>query len=233
MGVHAGEDVGRGEEKVVGLPAGGHLVPRDRGRHGGAAPGAQRVGGDGGLGAVVLAPVDEHLARRAATWSSGTPPGRGARSSIRSASAFARALACSAVRPLIAAYSCRPLPPEVFGSGRRPSSSSSGRSASATRQQSTTVAGSPGSRSKTSRSGSAGRRPCSGKPPHRDVQLEGGQVGRPDQRRQVIDDQVADRRRPAPATANCATPRPRCGSSPAGGAGACLAKNDSASTPSG
>jgi hypothetical protein len=75
-------------------------------------------------------------------------------SSIRSASAFARALACSAVRPLIAAYSCRPLPPEVLGSGRRPSSSSSGRSASATRQQSTTVAGSPGSRSKTSKSGS-------------------------------------------------------------------------------
>ena len=41
----------------------------------GLRPGAQRVGGDGGLGAVVLAPVDEDLAGAQRPWSSGTPPG--------------------------------------------------------------------------------------------------------------------------------------------------------------
>ena len=40
----------------------GHLLPGDRGRHRGLGPGPQRVGGHGGLGRVVLAPVDQHLA---------------------------------------------------------------------------------------------------------------------------------------------------------------------------
>jgi hypothetical protein len=92
-------------------------------------------------------PLRSDFVIRDTTW-------RGWSFSIRSANSFARALACSAVRPLIGAYSWRPLPPDVLGSGRRPSLSSSGRSSSATRQQSTTVAGSPGSRSNTSRSGS-------------------------------------------------------------------------------
>ena len=40
-----------------------HLVPADRRRHGRAGAGAQRVGRDRRLRRVVLAPVDEHLAR--------------------------------------------------------------------------------------------------------------------------------------------------------------------------
>ena len=76
--------------------------------------------------------------------------------------------------------------------------------------------GAPGSRSKTSRSGS---QPCSGagrtgvsavpgpigagEAPHRDVQLERGQVGRPDQRGQVVDHQVLDRLARRPRAGSC------------------------------
>ena len=62
MLVHPVQDHVRGEEQLLRTPAGPHLVPADRGRDRGALPGAQRVGGDGGLGPVVLAPVDEDLA---------------------------------------------------------------------------------------------------------------------------------------------------------------------------
>jgi hypothetical protein len=68
---------------------------------------------------------------------------------------LAWSLACSAVIPETLAYSCSPLPPEVLASGSRPALASTGRSASATRQHSTIVAGGPGSRSNTSRSGRA------------------------------------------------------------------------------
>ena len=40
-----------------------HLVPRDGGGDGGPGPAAQRVARDRRLVRVVLAPVDEHLAR--------------------------------------------------------------------------------------------------------------------------------------------------------------------------
>jgi hypothetical protein len=60
--LHPVQDQVRGEEQFLRAPAGLHLVPADRGRDRGALPGAQRVGGDGGLGPVVLAPVDEDLA---------------------------------------------------------------------------------------------------------------------------------------------------------------------------
>jgi hypothetical protein len=55
-------DLSGGEEQVLGPAAGLDLGPGDRGGDGGELAGAQRVGRDGGLGAVVLAPVDEHLA---------------------------------------------------------------------------------------------------------------------------------------------------------------------------
>ena len=52
------------------------------------------------------------------------------------------------------AYTCMPLLPDVFAHESTPSSSSTIRTCSATRQHSTIVAGAPGSRSNTSRSGS-------------------------------------------------------------------------------
>jgi len=68
----------------------------------------------------------------------------------------ARSLAWLEVSPEIAASSCMPLPPEVLASGFSPRPASSGRSSSATAQQSAMPAGGPGSRSKTSRSGTPG-----------------------------------------------------------------------------
>ncbi len=197
MGVHAGEDVGRGEEKVVGLPAAGHFVPRDRGRHGGAAPGAQRVGGDGGLGAVVLAPVDEHLACAQRPGHPGHhlagvllfhPLGQRLRPR---AGLLGRQAADRRVQ--LQALAAR-------GLGQRPQALVLEQRAEFLRHPAAVH--------------HRGRQPGvevedeqirfpAGKPPHRDVQLEAGQVGRPDQRRQVIDDQVADRgaRLPRPRAA--------------------------------
>jgi len=104
---------------------------------------------------------------------------RGCSRSSRSAYARARSLACSEVTPETGAYSCRPLPPEVLASGARPSASSMGRRSHATRQQSTTLAGAPGSRSKTSRSGSrtCGIRhigTCSSRPARLAAQISAG-----------------------------------------------------------
>src|SRR5580693_551940 len=59
---HPVQDRLGGEEQVLRTPAGPHFVPADRRRDRGARPGAQRVRRDGGLGPVVLAPVDEDLA---------------------------------------------------------------------------------------------------------------------------------------------------------------------------
>src|SRR5689334_5001276 len=59
---HSGQGVFGGEEEVGGVLAGFHFGPGDGGGDGGELAGAQGVGGDGGLGAVVLAPVDEDLA---------------------------------------------------------------------------------------------------------------------------------------------------------------------------
>jgi hypothetical protein len=59
---HPVQDRLGGEEQLLRAPAGRHLVPADRRRHHGTLPGPQRVGGHGGLGPVVLAPVDEDLA---------------------------------------------------------------------------------------------------------------------------------------------------------------------------
>src|ERR1700721_2573658 len=106
---------------------------------------------------------------------------RGWSRSRRSAKARAWSLACSEVTPEIGAYSCRPLPPEVLASGTKPSDSSSGRRSSATRQQSTMLAGAPGSRSKTSRSGGrmSGIRhigTCSSRPARLADQRRGGGV---------------------------------------------------------
>ena len=99
----------------------------------------------------------------------------------------------------------------VFGSrsARRPRAAS--RSSSATSQHSTIVAGGPGSRSNTSRSARLGGA-ASVDPPLRHVQLERGEVGRPDQRGQLVDDDVVDRlavhrRCPARAASPCAPSR--------------------------
>jgi hypothetical protein len=98
------------------------------------------------LQSIRTLPGRNALVIRDTTWAGCSRPSR-------SANALARSLAWSEVRPEILAYSCRPFPPDVLASGARPSASSSGCNHSATRQQSTTSAGAPGSRSNTSRSG--------------------------------------------------------------------------------
>ncbi len=106
---------------------------------------------------------------RAAFWlqSTNTLPGlrlrvircttsRGSARSASTASAFAYSETRSDDAPRTPASRCSPFAPEVLAYASIPSAASRSRSHSATSQQCTTVAGGPGSRSKTSRSASSG-----------------------------------------------------------------------------
>ena len=104
----------------------------------------------------------------------------GSRDSISCPSASANRLVSSSVdgEPTSGTERCRPLPPDVFTTQPSPSCSRVSRSSSATRQQSTIVAGAPGSRSMHE----CGRVVGIGDRPLVRVQLERGEVGEPDER---------------------------------------------------
>ena len=101
------------------------------------------------------------------------------RCSWPSASANCFVSSSVASEPMSGTDRCKPLPPDVFTTHCNPSCSSVSRRSSATRQQSTIVAGSPGSRSMHER----GRVRGVGHRPLVRVQFERGEVREPHQRR--------------------------------------------------
>jgi hypothetical protein len=182
---HPVQNLAGGEEQLLRAPAGAYLVPADRRGDGGVRPGPQRVGRDGGLGPVVLAPVDQDLAgpqrlghprhdagRLLAFESFGEGPGL-----------VAGLIGGHAGDPCV---QLQPLPArrlgqrrEALGLQQRPQPL---RHPAAVHD----VGGRPGIQVEHQQV----RPPDVGHPPLRDVQLEAGQVGRPDQRGQVVHHQV-------------------------------------------
>jgi hypothetical protein len=190
---HPLQDRFGGEEQLLRLAAGSHFVPGDRGGDGGARPGSQRVGGHGGLGPVVLAPVDQDPAGAQYLGHAGDDPaglvafesfgeGAGQVAGLLGGHAGDRGVELQALaagglgqrrealglqqRPQVLGY-----PAAVHDVGR-------GARIQVEDQQVGTAQ--------------------TGHPPLRHVQLQAGQVGRPDQRGQIIDHQVGDRGAPAP-----------------------------------
>jgi len=147
-------------------------------------PGAQRVGGDGSLGAVVLAPVDEYLALAQRpghpghhlTWVLLFHP-LGQRLRPCAGLLGRQAADCRIELQALAARGLGQRPQALVFEQR---AESLGHPAAVHH-----CGGQPGVEVEDEQV----RFPA-GKPPHRDVQLEAGQVGRPDQRGQVVDDQV-------------------------------------------
>ena len=171
-----------------------HLVPRERRGDGRALARAQRVDADRGLVLVVLAPVDEAPCPCAAPSSSldttsfgcsllevlGERLGERLRLVVGRLGVVQRHVDLHALR--------------ARGLGKRlqlRAAPSASRSSSATSQHSTIAAGAPGSRSKASIVG----RSIGLGPRQRGVQLEVGEVGHPDQRRQVLAEAEVDRLR--------------------------------------
>ena len=183
---HPVQHVAAGEHQVLRPLAPRDLVPGHRRRHGRAARGRAASRARSWSCGRCSGSSRPGPCRGAATWSSATRPRRAARAPGARRCVLAIALAPSELVPDSGASNWSPLPPEVLANTSRPASASSGRSHSATAQHSTMVAGAPGSRSNTSRSGSA----TWGNPPHRGVQFEPGQVGGPDQRGQIAGDDV-------------------------------------------
>ena len=187
MAGDAGQGVAGGEEQVLGLAAGCYLVPGDGGGDGGELAGAQRVGGDGGLGAVVLAPVDQHLAGAQRPGH----PGYG-EAGLLALEAFGVGLGL--VAGLLGGH-----PGDRRVELQALAARGLGQRREAVRlQQRPQGLGHPAAVRDVRRGARVEVEDQQvgladvGHPPHRDVQLEAGQVGRPDQRGQVVDDQVGD-----------------------------------------
>ena len=104
--------------------------------------------------------------------------------------ARANSAACSCVTPgvLSGTYSCRPFDPDVLQHPSSPTAASTSRTCRAIAQQSVMSVFGPGSKSNTTARGES----RSSAERHRRVQLDGGHVGGPDQRRRLIEAAVLD-----------------------------------------
>ena len=145
--------VGGGEHQVLGPGGRAHLVPRDGGGDGRPGPAAQRVARDRGLVRVVLAPVHEHPPAAAGLRHHGGDEPRGLGGQLLGERLGVRRRALGRADRdrqvelhALAAAGARASRRVRRRRGVRPARS-------ATRAQSTTVVPSPGSRSKTTRSG--------------------------------------------------------------------------------
>ena len=195
MAGHPVQHVAGREEQVFRRPAGLDLVPGDRRGDGGTRPGPQRVGSHGGLGPVVLAPVDEDLAGAQRL---GHPRHR--EPGLIAFQPLGERLGLLA--GLFGGYAgdrgvqLQALPAgglgqrgETRGSEQRPQRL--GHPAAVD-----DVRGLPRVEVEDQQVGAADV----GHPPHRDVQLQAGQVGRPDERGQVVHHQVGDHGAAGPGT---------------------------------